>query len=72
MPKSPIKWNKTAVGKVGEYATAGTIMGMLPGFTEPGTAILGAGIGAAIGAGAGVAAAYRAKKHRALGRQFKD
>jgi len=74
MAKSPIKWNQTAVGKVGEYAAAGGMVGMLPGLSDPGMAAAGIGIGAAIGAGAGVAAAFRAKraKHRALGRQFKD
>lgn len=62
MDKSPIKWNQKAVGKVGEYAAAGGLIGMMPGLHDPVAAAAGIGIGAAIGAGAGVAAAYRAKR----------
>jgi hypothetical protein len=72
MAKEPIKWNQSGVAKVTEGVAAGALMGSMPGWVDPGMAVAGAGVGALVGGVAGVAAAYRAKKHRALGRQFKD
>lgn len=62
--------------KIGGYATGASVAGMAVGTAMADTVasnmaggLIGAGIGAGLAVGHQI---YKARKHRALGRQFKD